>query len=64
MDRGTDVVVGSIMSALVDSPWRHPRTVEVVELRMEIGAETLADLAVCELSCKPFVYRVYFVYCS
>lgn len=28
---------------------------------MEVGVEILADLAVCGLSCKPFVFRVFFL---
>lgn len=61
MVRVTDVAVGGITPAPVDSPRRRSRTVEVVELRMEVGVEILADLAVCSLSCKPFVFRVFFL---
>ena len=61
MDRVTDVVVGGITPALVDSPRRRSRMVEVVELLMEVGVEILADLAVCGLGCKPFVFRVFFL---
>ena len=29
---------------------------------MEVGVEILADLAVCGLSCKPFVFRVFLAF--
>ena len=63
MDHVTDVVVGDITPALVDSPRCRSRMVEAVELQMDIGVETLADLAICLPSCKPFVYGV-FLSCS
>ena len=49
MDRVTDVVVGGVTSALVDFSRRRSRTVEVVELLMEVGVEILANLTVCGL---------------
>ena len=49
VDRVTDVVVGGVTSALVDFSRRRSRTVEVVELLMEVGVEILANLTVCGL---------------
>lgn len=56
----TDVVFEGITPAPIDSPRRRSHMVEDVVLRMEVGVATLADLVVCGLSCKPFVYRVFF----
>ena len=59
MGRATDVVVGGIMPALVESPRRCSRMVERVALQVGVGMETLADSLVCGLCGKAFVFRVF-----